>query len=481
VADIPIVITSSGLQPTPPATLRQLIEQAAELASPGYTGNLPGSLIEDILSTDVGAVAVCDAAKVETVNSLTPLGANAFLLSQLGQIYLGSGSAPATPTNTSVSVVFQVVDNNNNPLAGQVIAVGFTVSDGVYQYVVQDGGVTNSDGFSQPLFCLASTPGTWTIPTNTVSQIVTSVPSSIFMSCTNPLAGVPGAAAETEEMYRARVLQAGLATAQGMPTMLKTMLSEVPGVQARLVSVLQKTGDWEIIVGGGDPYEVADAIFRALFDISTLVGSTLSVVSISQAANAVVVTDLNHGYSNGQLAVMSGIQGMVPLNGIEFTVTVINQTSFSIAINTEGYPAYIGGGVVSPNLRNVSVNINDYPDVYAIPFVDPPQQTVAIAVTWNTSSPNFVSSAAVAQLSSPALVNYVNSVKVGAPINLFELQTTFQVSIASILDPSLLTRMEFAVSINGIGVEPVSGTGVIAGDPESYFLTSSASISVVQG
>jgi len=45
----------------------------------------------------------------------------------------------------------------------------------------------------------------------------------------------------------------------------------------------------------------------------------------------------------------------------------------------------------------------------------------------------------------------------------------------------LLTRMVFAVSINGVGVAPSTGTGIIAGDPESYFLATSASVQITRG
>ena len=99
----PLVVTTQGFQPTPPATLLAQLQAIATTLSPGITFNLPASLIEDISSTDTGGLVVIDSARVELGNSLTPYGANAFLLNQLGQIYgvpLGQGS------NTSVYVVF---------------------------------------------------------------------------------------------------------------------------------------------------------------------------------------------------------------------------------------------------------------------------------------------------------------------------------------------------------------------------------------
>jgi len=470
---IPVVVDISGAQPTPPAMLLAELITSVSATNPGYTVNLPAIMVEDISSTDVGALVITDSARVELLNSLTPFGANNFMLSQLGQIYIGPGSAPAVPTNTSVSVVFQAVDPNTSaPLQGYVIPVGFTVGDGTYQYVVQDGGATDSNGFTLPLFCQATIPGTWAVATGTVTTIITSVPSTVALTCSNPATGVSGAVAQTAEEYRAQVMQAGQAVSTGTPAMLKTLLGNVPGVQQRLVSVRQQTNAWEIIVGGGDPYLVAYAIYDSGINIAGLVGSTLSVTNITQAAAGVVTTDHNHNYSNGQVAEINGlVTGMLPLNGTPFTVTVITEKTFSIGINTSGYIAYVSGGVVTPNLRNASPSISDYPDIYTVPFVDPPQQTVTIAAVWSTTASNFVSQAAVAQLAAPAIAAYVNSIPVGATMSVLILESTFLAAIASVLAANQVSQLTFAVSINGVSTAPEAGTKLIFGDPESYFET----------
>ena len=48
-------------------------------------------------STDVYALVTCDAAFGELINSVTPYGANAFILAQLGVML---GLQPGQPTNT---------------------------------------------------------------------------------------------------------------------------------------------------------------------------------------------------------------------------------------------------------------------------------------------------------------------------------------------------------------------------------------------
>ena len=469
---LPTIMTASGLQPQAPIDIRTQLLANVSSTNPGYTANLPGLLIEDISSTDVAAIVLCDSFRVELINSITPYGANAFLLNQLGQVY-GVQLSPAT--TTSVGVVFSGVP-------GYVIPVGFLVSDGTYQYSVTDGAIVGSDGNSLVTTCLATVTGSWAVPSGTVTQLVTSVPTGIDLTCNNPLPGVPGIDAETESSYRVRVLQAGLAASQGMTRYLKTLVGNIPGVQQRLISARQQPlGGWEIIVGGGDNYQVANAIFMSMLDVSTLVGSSMVIDSITNANPGVVTTVLNHGYQDGDTPTARGVLGMVQINDLQMTVTVIDEKTFSCGIDTTGFSTYTSGGILTPNNRNIYVAISDYPDTYQIIRVEPPQQSVAITVTWNTTAINYVSGAAVAQLGEPALVDYVNNIAVGQPINLFELQTIFQESISSVLSPQLLTRMSFAVSINGVGVSPSAGTGIIAGDPESYFQTDTSLITIEQG
>lgn len=394
--DFPIVITSAGLQPQSPASLLSQLLAAVSATNPGYTANLPGSLVEDISSTDVAAIALCDAAKVELVNSLTPYGANVPLLTQLGAL---TGVILNQPTNTSVYVVF------SGP-PGRTIAQGFIVSDGTNQYVAQDGGIVGAGGTTPPLYALATVPGSWAVPANTVTSLVTSVPVAYAITVTNPSAGLPGTAtAETEESYRARVVMAYQAPAQGMPTMLRTLLGKVAGVQARLVSIVQvNASEWEIICGGGDPYQVAYAIFTALFDVSTLVGSQID----------------------------SG--------------------------------------------RNQVVSINDFPDTYVITYVVPPQQIVTMTIDWHSTSPNYVNPATLAAAVQLAIVAYVNSIGVGQPMNLLQLQDAFLSALPSSIPEASISQLTFSVSINSTPTSFVNN--LLSGDAESYFEATNAGIVV---
>jgi Ubiquitin-activating enzyme E1 FCCH domain len=479
----PIVVTSQGAQPQAPATLNAQIISGAQALSPGLTADLPGSLIEDISSTDTSAAVLMDNARVESINSLTPYGANVFTLAQLG-VMLGVPIGGAT--NTSVSVVFTVTAASIAQ-PGYVIPGSFVVSDGSYQYQLgaNGGGVTDSEGNTLPLLAVATQAGTWSIAAGTVTQVVTSVPVGYTVTVTNPLGGTPGQAAQTEWDYRAQVLQANLATAQGTSRFLKTLLGNVPGVPSRLISLRQSSGTGtEVVVGGGDPYLVGYAVWQAIGPaFNSLVGSTMQVTNITNATLGVVTIALTTaGLLAGATVTINGVVGMLAINGVPTTINmVLDDYHFSVNTNTAAFGTYVSGGVVTPNPRNALIPINDYPDVYYVPFVIPPSQVVTMVATWNTNLTNFTGSGAVQQLAVPALVSYINAIPVGQPILVNLLEETFAAAVGNVLPTMNLTRLVFAVSIDGTGVEAQSGTFEILGDPESFFTASPTAAVVVQG
>lgn len=257
---LPTVMTIDGLQPQTPTSLHDQVVNGAIVLDPGLTANLPGTLIEDIASTDTAALVLIDQARVETVNSVTPYGCNLFILNQLGQIY---GIQQGVGSNTSVYVVF-----SGTP--GYVIPQGVIVSDGTYQYVTQTATAINTGGTSNSVYCIASVSGSWAVPANSVTSIISSVPSGVTLTVTNPNTGVPSTSDQTPEQYRSQVLSAGRIGCTGLAEAIKTYVRNVEGVVDTLVSVRQVSGGWQVIVGGGDIYAVANAIFQAVGDPNVL-------------------------------------------------------------------------------------------------------------------------------------------------------------------------------------------------------------------
>lgn len=398
---IPLVMTATGPVATDPTTLRQALVDGVAAEVPDYTANLPGGLIEDIASTDVGALVTIDQARVDAINSVTPYGANAFVLAQLGGQF---GVPQGTSANASVYVVF------SGP-SGYVLPAGFVVGDGSNQYALQDGGVIQASGQSAQLFAVATNSGTFAIPAGTVNQIVTSLPSEYagLITVTNPQAGTAATSSESVQTYRGRVLQAGQAASVGTPAFLKTLLGKISGVQSRLISINQVTGGWQVVCGGGDAFAVAAAMLQGVGDIALLKGSQID------------------------------------------------------------------------NSRNVNVSLFQNPNTYNLTFVNPPQQVVTMAVTWNTTLPNFTAGSSVNQLAAPALQAYINSIYAGQPINLNEATATFLDAVAPVIDGPNVTTLQFAVTINGTPATPAAGTNIITSDPESYFFASAKAVTVTQG
>lgn len=480
---LPVVMTASGAAPQSPASLNSQIVSLATASNPGLTANLPGTLIEDIASTDTAALILIDQAQVETINSVTPLGCNLFLLNQMGAL---CGIQQGIGSNTSVNVVF-----SGTP--GYVIPQGIIVSDGTYQYVGQEASVINSTGSSNTVYCVATVSGSWGVPSNSVTTIASSVPSGITLTVTNPSTGTPSTSAQSPEDYRAQVIAAYTVGEAGTISAIKSAVGKVPGVIASLVSIRQNTyyspSKWEVIVGGGDPYAVAAAIYSSVGDPNVLCGSTMLVSAITKANPGKVTTNLVHGFNTGQVVYLSGVGGMTALNGIPLTITTVvgDPYSFTIGIDTTGYPTYTSGGIVSTSSSTVTIprdefiTIYDAPDSYVIPYVVPVQQPVLIQFTWNTSLITPVSNSAVTSLAAQPICDYVNSLGPGQPINLYEIQYVFQEAVQSLMAPTVITNMEIVIAINGVVVAPAVGNNTVSADPEGYYFMTTASITFIQG
>jgi hypothetical protein len=406
------------------------------------------------------------------VNSVTPYGANAFLLDQLGVLY-GVDKQPLT--NTAVYVVF------TGP-PGYVVNQGFTVGDGTYQYICQSGAICGLDGNSLPVYALATAAGSWEVQPNTVVQMLTSVPINIPLTVTNPVSGIPSLSGEPISVFRERCFTAGLAASTGMGRYLKTLVGNVPGVQNRLIAIQTVGNQYVVIVGGGDPYQIAHAIWESDFYIPGLTGSTIEIAGITNTNPVIITTANNHNLVSGDVELITGVVGMELINYQNYTVTVTGSQTFTIPVDGTVMGKYAYGGVVTPNPINAIITITDYPDTYAIPFVIPPQETVDIVVIWRTDSPNFVSADAMAQAAQPEIIDYINSLPAGqTPININVLNKVFLDAVANILVGEYIIDIEWTISINGVGRVPSSGTQAIFGDPYSYFFTQNSQVSVLKG
>lgn len=61
--------------------------------------------------------------------------------------------------------------------------------------------------------------------------------------------------------------------------------------------------------------------------------------------NPAVVTQINHGFTTGQQVYISGVVGMTPINNRLYTVSVLDPNTYSVDVDSSGFPAYINGGI----------------------------------------------------------------------------------------------------------------------------------------
>lgn len=453
-------ITSAGAQPSSPAVLQAQLLAAATALSPGLTAALPASLIEDMSSTATGALIVQDQAYVDLVNSISPITANEYILTQLGNVY---GVQQGVGSNTNVYVVF-------SGTTGFVINAGFQVSDGSYIYTTQQSTIVNGAGVTDSVYCLATVAGDWAVPINTVTQVVTSTPIGVTLTVNNPTPGTPGEAAQSATAYRSQVIQAGRAVATGLPTFLKTTLQNVPNVQARLIAVRVASGGYEIVVGGGDPYAVANAIFQSMFNILDLQGTQGFVGVGTIAATTLTISATT---TSGTLGIGSVIYG----TGIAVGTIITGGTGPTWTISptqTVSTPT----DIVTGGATEV-ITINDYPDSYDITFVIPFQQTVGVQVNWTTvAGTNFVSNTVVGGLVQPAMTTYINSIYVGQSISLLELQAVFIAATAGVIDPTTIATLTFVVTVDGNSVDTPVGGVLYPANQEGFFYTTQGDIIV---
>lgn len=460
-ANGPVALTSDELR-------TMLVDEATAL-SPGLTTDLPASLIEDMASTGTGGLLSIDQMRIDTLNGVGPNSANLALLTLQAQQY--GARAQMTEGYTSVNVVF-----TGTPY--YMVPKGFIVSDGTYQYATTEAVTLRSSGTSASVNARATITGAWAVVADSVVALGTSIPATITLTVTNPTAGTPASDAETNAQFRARIWNMGMAALQGSPEMIMGKVGEVDNVTSRLVSVVQQTDGWIVMCGGGDNVDMANAIFISSGDFTRLKLSSLNVTGITQANPGVVSTDLTHGFTTGQIIQIAGIVGMTELNGVSLTVTVIDPHSFSIGTDTTSYTAWASGGVVTPNLRNTTVSINNVPDIYTINYVQPLQQLTTVTFQWASQTVNYIADNVLLSLSQTSVITYINSLRAGAPLNLNKLKDIFLQAINSTYDMTLITTLNVIVTVNGIITAADSGTNIISGDRYSYFYVSDTGVSV---
>jgi hypothetical protein len=98
--------------------------------------------------------------------------------------------------------------------------------------------------------------------------------------------------------------------------------------------------------------EFGNFYMRVYMDGGLVLHPAAAISSISQS-NPAVVTQIAHGFTNGDQIYFSGVNGMTEVNGRVFLITVVDPNSYNLFeisggnINSTGYGAYVSGGTAA--------------------------------------------------------------------------------------------------------------------------------------
>lgn len=105
-------------------------------------------------------------------------------------------------------------------------------------------------------------------------------------------------------------------------------------------------------INQGYALEFGDQYMRIKSNGAYVTEATKNITGITQA-NPGVITVTGHGYSNGNQVFISGIVGMIQLNGLIWTISNVTTNTFTLIdmfgniVNTALYSTYISGGTVA--------------------------------------------------------------------------------------------------------------------------------------
>jgi len=202
-------------------------------------------------------------------------------------------------------------------------------------------------------------------------------------------------------------------------------------------------------------------------------GPTLIVTVITTADPAQVTTSTPHGLKSGDVVILMGLfetttTGMPQIDGIPFTVTVIDATNFTIPWNTNqsNYTAISGAATGTPRVKQVLYPYIYFPGVAFITDIDLNTPTGYTTIS-TTDAHNFVVGQEVAfripqQWGTVQLNSLPNTLVPGSPVYGYVVSVTdyntFVVNIDSTAFTAFNTNQTVA-SVPGLSYPQVVAVG----------------------
>ena len=253
-------IGNTGVIKDDPTVIRErLINKAIEKVE-GFT-NLPSGIQNNLIDESVIVESEIQDMLSNVMNSVSPLYANDFMVLELGAAFGLKIKDKALP-NTTITFY---------GLQGVVIPEGLEVgnADGSKKFVTTKSGIINASG-EVSIYCEDADYYDTPTPANTLNVLLNQVLN--VTSCTNLNDAVETTPAETISEFRSRFQTKALANKSGTIATLDSALTEIKGTVDRLCTYREsqiikegiKEAVIEVIVGGGDDYSVASALFNSV-------------------------------------------------------------------------------------------------------------------------------------------------------------------------------------------------------------------------
>lgn len=262
-------IGNTGVIKDTPTEIRDDILNQAINNVEGFT-NLPSGIQNNLIDESVIIVSEIQDMLSNVMNSVSPLYANDFMVLELGEAFGLKIKDKALP-NTTITFY---------GLAGVVIPEGVEIgnADGSKKFITTKSGIINASG-QVSIYCEGADYYDTPTPANTLNVLLNQVLN--VTSCTNLNDAVETTPAETISEFRKRFQTRALANRSGTVATLDNALKEIEGTVDRLstykasqvVDEGVKKAVIEVVVGGGDDYSVALAIFNSILYPDILVSN----------------------------------------------------------------------------------------------------------------------------------------------------------------------------------------------------------------
>jgi len=199
-------------------------------------------------------------------------------------------------------------------------------------------------------------------------------------------------------------------------------------------------------------------------------GPTLTVTVVTKAASAQVTTSTAHNLADGDVVILEGLfetttTGMPQINGIPFTVTIVDGTNFTIPWNTNqsNYTAISGASTGTPRVKKVLYPYIYFPGTSFISSI-----TLGTTTTVNTTDAhNFVVGQEVAfripnQWGTVELNSLPNTIVPGSPVYGYVIAVTDYNTVIVNIDSSAYTAFtsnQTVASVPGLSYAQIVAVG----------------------